>query len=157
MTMAEAIQGKPIGFYKGNKINLGRHHSRATKRKLSLMMSNKGNPMYGKHHSVEIRKKISDSKKGEKNYSWKGGRSKSSEGYIIILKPKHPYATKSGYILEHRFIMEKIIGRYLKPEEIVHHKNKDIYDNRPENLQLYPSHKEHSSFHRRQKLNEKRN
>lgn len=31
------------------------------------------NPMFGRHHSIEARRKISDSLKGEKSYKWKGG------------------------------------------------------------------------------------
>ncbi|KKL16816.1 hypothetical protein LCGC14_2491760, partial [marine sediment metagenome] len=33
-------------------------------------------------------------------------------------------------------IMERIIGRYLKPSEKVHHINGIRHDNRPENLRL---------------------
>jgi len=39
-------------------------------------------------------------------------------------------------IFEHRYVMENIIGRPLTEYEIVHHKNGDILDNRPENLDI---------------------
>lgn len=66
---------------------------------------------------------------------WRGGRMKAG-GYIRILTPNHPYAPKNGYVLEHRLVMEKRLGRYLFPWEIVHHKNGIKNDNRDENLEL---------------------
>jgi len=64
--------------------------------------------------------------------------SKSLEkGYIKLYKPDHPNATKYGMIMEHRLVMEEIIGRHLYKHETVHHKNGNRKDNRPKNLELW--------------------
>lgn len=71
------------------------------------------------------------------NGNWKGGKHKNHKGYVLVKFPSHPNATKSGYIFEHRLVMEEIIGRYLLPNENVHHKNGVKDDNRPDNLELW--------------------
>ncbi len=81
-------------------------------------------------------------KKGRKHPAWKGGRFHSSGGYVWIRKPNHPFASRvspKGYILEHRYVMEQKIGRYLKRKEVVHHINGKRDDNRIENLVLTTS------------------
>lgn len=105
----------------------------------------------GRKHSAETKKKISKNRKGKyagsDNCRWKGGKLRAKEGYIYILKRNHPFATKQGYILEHRFAMEKCLSRYLKPEEIVHHINGIVDDNRIENLRLFSTKSVHTKFH----------
>ena len=81
---------------------------------------------------------------GHFNHKWIGGR-RYFQGYYMLYVPGHPSANRN-YVLEHRVIMEKHLGRFLKTEETVHHKNHNKSNNRLENLELM-SREEHCRMH----------
>lgn len=72
----------------------------------------------------------------ERHYKWKGGRVLDGNGYVKVHMPEHPDADMNGYVLEHRLVKEKELGRRLKPWEKIHHVNRIKHDNRPENLRV---------------------
>ena len=110
-------------------------------------VSGEKNPMFGKGISGEGNGMYG--KRLEKSPRWKGGRKVRKDGYTFVVAPAdHPFASytkKSGlkYILEHRYVMEQHIGRYLKPEEVVHHIDKDPSNNDISNLELFANQVEH--------------
>lgn len=75
---------------------------------------------------------------GERSTHWKGGKT-NRRGYTLAYAPSHPSlaGTTRKYVLEHRLVMEKMIGRLMETYETVHHKNGDRADNSPENLELW--------------------
>lgn len=88
-------------------------------------------------------------RRGINSPSWKGGR-KVDMGYIRLMRPDHHEANADGYVFEHRLIAEQILGRRLRRDEEVHHRNGDRADNRPENLEVMTK-SQHMSLHMKEK------
>lgn len=72
--------------------------------------------------------------------NWKGGRI-VSDTYVKIW-------TGTKYVPEHRLLVEKQIGRKLKPSEPVHHINGNTKDNELKNLVLLKHPMAHIRYHR---------
>lgn len=68
------------------------------------------------------------------------------QGYVMLYRPEHPLAMKTGYVLEHRFVLHAA-GVEIPRGYHVHHINRVRDDNRLENLEvLTPA--EHGKRHR---------
>lgn len=124
-------KGKKTGLIPKTAFKKGQHPSPTTEFKKGNIpwSKGKGNP--------KIRR--------ENNPNWKGGIMQKW-GYIYTYHPNHPNS-KYGYVAEHRFVMEKKIGRYLHTWEIVHHLNEIKIDNRIENLKLLKNRSKHLKLH----------
>lgn len=87
--------------------------------------------------------------KGNKNPAWSGGKHLQN-GYYVIFMPDHPYSDSKGFVYEHRLVAEQTIGRFLKPEEVVHHIDRNKINNDPNNLMVLKNQSEHNKLHRRE-------
>jgi hypothetical protein len=67
--------------------------------------------------------------------------------YEYIIKKSHPRANADGAVYVHVIIAEEKLGRYLLPEEVVHHRDLNKLNNNPNNLMIFASNSDHSRFH----------
>lgn len=87
---------------------------------------------------------------GERNPAWRGGRTRASQGYVLIRVGKeHHLADYRGYAYEHRLVAESKLGRRLLPGEQVHHIDGRKDNNHPDNLEVMASAVHHNAEHRK--------
>ena len=84
--------------------------------------------------------------------AWKGGRIKTSHGYILIHDPLNAMRDARGYVLEHRLVMAKHLGRPLLRTEVVHHIDDVKTNNDISNLMLFKNQAEHIAHHRKTRI-----
>lgn len=133
--------GSVYNYIKKYNIKTRKYITEKSKQKISKANKGRKSVLKGTHLSEERKEKLRISKS-------KGiGKKELHNGYYRIYFPDHPKSDSRGWILEHTLIMECYIGRWIKDNEVVHHKNEIKTDNRIENLQLM-TRKEHSKYHR---------
>jgi len=128
--------------------NTGKKHSKETRIKMSeirkrFYLNGGVHPrgMLGKKPSQSHRSKIGEANRANKNGNWKGGRNIDRNGYVRIR------IATGVYVLEHRHMIEKKIGRELEPQEVVHHIDCNRQNNKITNLMLLKNQKEHRELH----------
>lgn len=127
-------------FVKGQVAwNKGVPRSKKIKEKLRKIAIERG---FGKYNKGKKRPDMV----GKNNPRWNGYKTIKVNGYVLVLERGHPNSDK-GYVYEHRLVIEKHLGRYLKASEIVHHLNGKKGDNRLKNLRLFANQSEHRKYH----------
>jgi len=88
---------------------------------------------------------------GVLNHQYNGGRNIDKDGYVLVPAPpgyegrvrQRAREGRRPLVLEHRLVMERKLGRLLRPEEVVDHIDGLTLHNAPENLRLFESNAEH--------------
>jgi len=131
-----------IGGTRKNKDNIYTWYACADCGKERWVKFVKGKPVSSRCHQC-AGKLVGIAERGANNPFWKGGRRKNSKGYIeVLLQPDDFFfqmKDKRGYVLEHRLVMAKKLGRCLAPWELVHHKDGIKDHNVKENLDMTTS------------------
>ena len=147
--MRRARKGKLLGSANGM---FGKKHSGETKMKMHLAAQERDpSTRKGGHPKGRITSEQTKEKMRLAYIKRTGGKPKDkkyhSDGYAQRRCPGHPRADKQGWVLEHRLVMEKQLGRYLQSGEIVHHIDGNRTNNALSNLQL-TSPREHKITYR---------
>jgi len=85
----------------------------------------------------------SERQRGPNNPAWKGGLTGAGKHgrytYQLVSSddPLRVMANRQGYVIQHRLIIARWLGRPLERHEQVHHRNGNRGDNRLENLELW--------------------
>ncbi len=128
-----------------------------TKEKISKALKGKPSKIKGRKLSKETKLKISEAHKGKfkKTSEYGGHTKKHKNGYILVLCPNHPYATKNGYVLEHILAYEKFNNCIVdRTKYVVHHIDGNKTNNTKDNLMLMTK-SEHASYHSKQRAKRK--
>jgi len=105
----------------------------------------KGQASWNKDTKGVMKPNSGSFKEGILNPNFKGEI--KHQGYVLTYSPDHPFRDRYKHVKRSRLVMEKKIGRFLKPNEVVHHINRIRDDDRPKNLMLFANNSKHAQLH----------
>ena len=85
--------------------------------------------------------------RGPKATAWKGPVKTTQEGRVLLYRPQHPRAYRSGYVKRSILVWERYHKRPVPAGYDIHHKNENPSDDTPTNLQAM-THSNHGKHHR---------
>jgi len=138
---------RPIGMTRNkSKVDL-KEVARLYDSGLSMSEVGKAMQMDGEYLRVLLKKSGHPMRigaaRGHRNTWWRGGRLVDADGYILVYCPDHPHRSAHNKVREHRLVMEKKLGRFLDPKEVVHHIDGNRANNHPDNLAMFRSNADH--------------
>lgn len=131
--VGEIRKGSEIGKGDNHSGNKFVYHACEVCGKERWVVLKAGEPLYKRCPSCGMRASV---------YAHRGATCKvvRGKGYLGIKllpsDPFYPMACKAGYVMEHRLVMAKRLGRCLLPSEKVHHKDGIRSHNEDSNLEL---------------------
>jgi hypothetical protein len=98
-------------------------------------------------HGIPLANLKQRDKSGPRNPKWRGGQIKGPQGRILVYQPNHPYPNShESYVFRYRLVLEAFLGRYLRPDEIVHHRDGNVTNDHLGNLTIF-SRRRHQLLH----------
>ena len=84
--------------------------------------------------------------RGHLHWKWRGGVI-FAKGYIWIKNDTHYRATPRGYVKRAVLVAEQKLGRRLRRNEIVHHRNHIKTNDTPSNIEVLKNQTQHMALH----------
>lgn len=115
-----------VGRLRGEQHHMRRAEERAKLSGFGHWTKRAGN----EERAARVAASAAERMRGEQNPRWNDGRTARRPSPRVV-------SVGDGQMLEHRFVMEQLLGRELHPMEVVHHVDDDNRNNAVQNLHLF--------------------
>ena len=78
---------------------------------------------------------------------YEGHKVITTNDYYDVYYPQHPKARENGSVMLHILVAEKMLGRNLTEQEVIHHIDGNRKNNNENNLMVFATQSDHISYH----------